>query len=155
MNPVAEASSGDRQRACLLWACTGLFFLRVIGQLEALMLSPPWLPPMSDWYSGLIPYPILVPLQIAILMAMTAVTLHEMRAGPSIRSNRWQPWFRRFAVVYFVVMLLRLIVQLLRGAGDVIDAGGIPVAFHWILALFLLVFARPDIRVQRAGRQLA
>ncbi len=32
----------------------------------------------------------------------------------------------------------------MRGAGGVIAAGGIPVAFHWVLALFLLVLARRD-----------
>ena len=32
--------------------------------------------------------------------------------------------------------------KFLRGAEDVIAAGGIPVAFHWVLALFLLVLSR-------------
>ncbi len=125
----------------LLWACIVMFFLRVVGQLEVLLLAPSWLPPMNDWYSGLIPYPILLPLQIAILMLMSAVVMRERRASPCASAS-WQPWVRNIAIVYFAVMVLRLSVQLLRGADDFIDAGGIPVAFHWILALFLLVLAR-------------
>ena len=131
-------------RVAILWICIALFLLRVIGQLEVLLLAPAWLPPMSDWYSGLIPYPALLPLQIAVLMAMTAVVTREMRGGhgASKQPSTWRPWVRGFAIIYFAVMLLRLIVQLMRGAGSVIDAGGIPVAFHWVLALFLLVLAR-------------
>ncbi|WP_129775117.1 hypothetical protein [Peristeroidobacter soli] len=135
---VLESSSG---RIVVLWSCVALFLLRVLGQLEVLLLAPPWLPSMHDWYSGLIPYPILLPLQIALLMLMSAVVMREMQAGHRARGNG-QLWLRRIAVVYFAVMLLRLIVQFQRGAGNVIDAGGIPVAFHWVLALFLLVLGR-------------
>jgi hypothetical protein len=128
-------------RLVILWTCIGLFLLRVVGQLEVLLLSPSWLPSMHDWYSGLIPYPILLPLQIVLLMIMSAVVMREMDAGHRAPGNG-KVWIRRIAVVYFAVMLLRLIVQFSRGAENVIDAGGIPVAFHWVLALFLLVFAR-------------
>lgn len=132
------------RRVTLLWACIVLFLLRVVGQLEVLLVAPAWLPPMNDWYSGLIPYPMLLPVQIVILMGMTAVTVRALRVehSASVHSGRWRPWVCRIAIVYFALMLLRLLVQLLRGADDVVEAGGIPVAFHWVLALFLLVLAR-------------
>jgi hypothetical protein len=143
MNDRLEAPA-NRERVVVLWTCTFLFLLRVVGQLEVLLAAPPWLPPMNDWYSGLIPYPILVPVQIAILMLMSALAMRETQAGrrTSIDPSCWAPWLRRFAFVYFVVMWSRLWIQLLRGADNVIDAGGIPVAFHWVLALFLLVLGR-------------
>ncbi|MFC4308535.1 hypothetical protein ACFPN2_05520 [Steroidobacter flavus] len=136
-----ESSSG---RIAILWTCVGLFLLRVLGQMEVLLLAPSWLPSMHDWYSGLIPYPILLPLQIVLLMIMSAVVMREMQAerGTPTNSGQGRAWVRRIAVGYFAVMLLRLLVQLLRGAENVIDAGGIPVAFHWVLALFLLVLGR-------------
>ena len=140
----------NRARLVTLWACIFLFFLRVVGQLEVLMVAPPFLPPMSGWYSGLIPYPILVPVQIAILMLMSALVVCEMRAP--FGTGKWMPWVRGFALVYFAVMCLRLMLQFLRGADNVIDAGGIPVAFHWVLALFLLVLARRPSALQRGGR---
>lgn len=136
-------------RATILWVCIGLFLLRVLGQLEVLLLAPPWLPAMDDWYSGLIPYPILLPLQIAILMIMSAVVVRETHAVPRADSANWKRWLHRLAIAYFAVMLVRLAVQLLRGADNVIDAGGIPVAFHWVLALFLLVLARRNSTVGR------
>jgi hypothetical protein len=48
-----------------------------------------------------------------------------------------------FALLYFAAMLGRLFVQLSRGAADVLAAGGIPIMFHWVLALFLLLLSRP------------
>lgn len=141
---LMPASESNRGRLMVLWACTFLFLLRVVGQLEVLLVAPSWLPPMNDWYSGLIPYPMLVPVQIAILMLMSALVMREMQAGRRALSEfgDGMPWVRRFAFAYFVVMWMRLMLQLLRGADDVIAAGGIPVAFHWVLALFLLVLGR-------------
>lgn len=135
--------SSHRQRIVLLWTCVALFFLRVVGQLEALLLSPAWLPSMEQWYSGLVPYALLLPSQIVILMLMAVLVVREQDAshGRGERS-RWRLWVRRFAMGYFVAMVVRLLVHLTRGADDVIAAGGIPVAFHWVLALFLLVLSR-------------
>jgi hypothetical protein len=140
---VGRESPVDHERLVVLGACMFLFLLRVVAQLEVLLVAPPWLPPMHDWYSGLIPYPILVPLQIVILMLMAALVMREMQGRRASNESRaWAPWVRKFAFAYFVLMWVRLMLQLLRGADDVIDAGGIPVAFHWVLALFLLVLAR-------------
>ncbi|HEY0683077.1 MAG TPA: hypothetical protein VGD45_12155 [Steroidobacter sp.] len=146
MNVGNTGRRGHQQRIAILWICIGLFFLRVIGQVEVLLLSPPWLPPMNDWYSGLLPYPLLLPAQIALLMLMSVLVVREMRTEglAFARPERWRTWVRRFALVYFVVMVSRLAIQLFRGADDVIAAGGIPVAFHWVLALFLLVLSRTD-----------
>lgn len=145
MSAVALARHEGRARIIVLWACIGLFFLRVIGQVEVLLLAPSWLPPMTDWYSGLLPYPVLLPAQIVLLMVMSVLVFHEMRINGAVgvRPARWRPWVRSAALVYFAVMVLRLAVQFSRGADDVIAAGGIPVAFHWVLALFLLVLSRP------------
>jgi hypothetical protein len=136
-----------RMRIAVLWACIGLFLLRVLGQIEVVLIAPVWLPPMEAWYSGLLPYPLLLPAQILILMLMTGLTVNEMRrphGGPG------RHWLRVVSLLYFSAMLVRLIVQFLRGADNVIAAGGIPVAFHWVLALFLLVLSRTATRHQLA-----
>ena len=126
-------------RITVLWTCIGLFLLRVLGQLEVVLIAPVWLPPMEQWYSGLLPYPLLLPAQILLLMLMTGLVVREMRGRRFVGERTW---LTITSLVYFAVMLLRLIVQFLRGADDVIAAGGIPVAFHWVLALFLLVLSR-------------
>jgi hypothetical protein len=126
-------------RIAVLWACTGLFLLRVLGQVEVVLIAPAWLPPMEQWYSGLLPYPLLLPAQIALLMLMTGLVVREKRVR---RFAHDRYWLRIVSLIYFAAMLSRLIIQYLRGADNVIDAGGIPVAFHWVLALFLLVLSR-------------
>lgn len=138
--------SSHRRRIVLLWICVALFFLRVVGQLAAPLLSPAWLPSMDAWYSGLVPYPLLLPSQIVVLMLMAALVVREQDASHERgERSRWRHWIRPVALGYFSAMVVRLLVQLTRGADDVIAAGGIPVAFHWVLSLFLLLLSRaPD-----------
>jgi hypothetical protein len=73
-----------------LWICIGLFFARVVGQLEVLLLAPDWLPPMDAWYSGLLPYPVLLPVQIALLMLMSIVAFRT-RAVPQVEGQSIVP----------------------------------------------------------------
>ena len=47
--------------ATLLWICIALFAARVIGQFEVMLFAPDWLPPMEAWFSGLLPYHLLLP----------------------------------------------------------------------------------------------
>ena len=135
-------------RACsaavLLWTCIALFAARVLGQLETLLVQPQWLPDMDAWYSGLLPYPLLLPAQIACLMAMSAVAWNRrVRTGCFARANpRGAYALRIFAGLYFVVMGVRLGVNFIDNGADFWHAGAIPVAFHWVLALFILVSGR-------------
>ena len=46
------------------------------------------------------------------------------------------------ALVYFAFMAGRLALNVLENGAEFWLAGAIPVAFHWVLALFLLVSAR-------------
>lgn len=123
--------------------CIGLFFARVVGQLEVLLLAPDWLPPMYAWYSGLLPYPLLLPLQIALLMLMSIAAFRERtgrQAGGA--KPRTAKLLRLLAGVYFLIMAIRLCIVIRVFGSDYYLHGAIPVAFHWVLALFLLVWTR-------------
>ena len=130
--------------AALLWTCVALFAFRVIGQLEVLLVAPPWLPDMEAWFSGLLPYEVLLPAQIAILMLMAVVARNpRVRNGGFARSHpRSAGALRIFAGIYFAVMAIRLAVNLFDNGADFWREGAIPVAFHWVLALFVLVSSR-------------
>jgi hypothetical protein len=136
-------------RACtagaLLWSCIALFAFRVIAQLQALLLAPEWLPGMDAWYSGLMPYPLLLPVQIGILMIMAVIAWNRrIRNGCFARARpRVAGALRCFALLYFVVMAVRLAVNVNENGADWWSEGALPVAFHWVLALFLLVAGRP------------
>jgi hypothetical protein len=134
-----------------MWICVALFATRVIGQLEVLLVQPGWLPDMDAWYSGLLPYPLLLPAQIAILMSMAVVAWNRrIRTGCFARAHpRICGALRICAAIYFVVMALRLGVNVVNNGADFWRAGAIPVAFHWVLALFILVSGRASEAVGR------
>jgi hypothetical protein len=128
----------------LLWSCIALFAARVVGQFESLLVAPAWLPDMDAWYSGLLPYPLLLPVQMALLMVMAVVAWNRrVRTGCFARSNpRAAGVVRILACIYFVVMAMRLGVNVIDNGAEFWRHGAIPVAFHWVLALFLLVSGR-------------
>jgi hypothetical protein len=128
----------------LLWSCVALFGARVLGQLEALLLAPDWLPDMDAWYSGLLPYYLLLPAQILLLMLMSVVAWNRrIRSGAFARANpRAAGALRIFALLYFTVMAVRLGVNINGNGAEFWREGAIPVAFHWVLALFVLVSGR-------------
>ena len=114
----------------LLTIFLALFIARVLGQLAVVLFHPAWLPPMEAWYSGLLPYPLLLPAQILIIVLMVAMIRQVKRSAPPNRklSNA----LLVFALVYAAGMLLRLLL---------LHKGHIPVFFHWVLAAFLVTYA--------------
>ena len=134
----------SREIAILLWACVALFAARVIGQFEAFTVAPAWLPDMGAWYSGLLPYYLLLPAQIATLMVMAVVAWNRrIRTGRFAAANpRVAAGLRIFACLYFAAMAVRLGLTVFDNGAEFWRAGAIPVAFHWVLALFVLGSAR-------------
>jgi hypothetical protein len=140
---------GQHERATsdpgwLLRATLLLFLLRVVAQVEVWLIAPDWLPPMEAWYSGLLPYPLLLPVQIVLLMLMAAVAYDRASSRPRVarRADRLNTGLRILAIVYFLVMVLRLALTIRTHGPEFYLHGAIPVAFHWVLALFLLALAR-------------
>jgi len=142
-----------REVAALLWSCIGLFAARVIGQFEALVASPSWLPDMDAWYSGVLPYYLLLPVQIALLMVMAVVAWNRrVRTGRfALARPGVARMLRILAVLYFLAMALRLGLDIGANGGEFWREGAIPVAFHWVLALFLLVSSRRSLEVRTFG----
>lgn len=131
--------------AALLWTTTALFLLRVVGQIEVWLLAPSWLPPMQAWYSGLLPYPLLLPAQILLLMLMAVLAYRRTVGTPHARQNRGGlRMLRGLALAYFASMAVRLFWTLRMHGSEFYLHGGIPIAFHWVLALFVLVYARTE-----------
>ena len=121
-------------RATLLWILLALFALRVLGQLLVVAGVAPFLPPMDEWQSGLLPYPVLFASQIAILalLAMVCIQFSHGR-GLFVRRNRW------LATPLWIVGWIYAIGMVVRYA--LLRRDAIPVVFHIVLASFLLVVA--------------
>lgn len=125
----------------LLALLTLLFALRVLGQALVAFVGVAWLPVMEQWFSGLIPYPTLLIIQLLMLMLMVKITGEVWRGKGTfaIRRPHWWQFLMKFSAVYAGVMVLRYVLTMTlhperRWLGDVI-----PVIFHFVLAGFIFV----------------
>ena len=121
-------------RPTLLWILLAAFALRVVGQLLVVAGLAPFLPPMDDWQSGLLPYPLLLASQILILAALATVCVHLSRRRGYFFSRR--PWL---GTPLWIVGWIYAIGMVVRYA--LLRRDAIPVVFHIVLASFLLVVA--------------
>lgn len=123
-----------------LWLFTGLFLMRVAGQLVVRTLRPRWLPPTEDW--NLTPYQLLLPAQIVILGVMVWVDISfTSESGAPASPRPWLGWATLvFAAVYAASMVVRYVVRMARRPGQRWFGGAIPIVFHIVLASWLFVF---------------
>jgi hypothetical protein len=120
------------------------FLLRVVGQLLVALFEVSFLPPMAQWYSGLIPYPVLLPVQIVILLIQAKISRDIWRGVGFIADRRPTAgrFLCRFSYVYFLAMVVRYAVTMYLYPERRWFQGTIPIFFHWILAAYLFVFGR-------------
>ncbi|MGH7325028.1 MAG: hypothetical protein ACREJ9_10340 [Candidatus Rokuibacteriota bacterium] len=132
-----------------------LFLLRVLGQALVALAGVTWLPAMPEWYSGLLPYPLLLPTQIVILAIQTKISLDFFRGRgvfvvPCPRVGRI---LLGGSLLYFGAMVARYVLTMTwyperRWLGT----GTIPIVFHWMLAAYLFTLARFHRAPARAAR---
>lgn len=142
-----------RRYGMALWLLSTLFLCRVIGQALVAFAGATWLPPMREWYSGLLPYPLLLPTQIAILAVMG-------RVNRGVHAGHGWLWTRRpragkalvaFAAAYALAMVVRYAVSgELHPERRWYPPGIIPIAFHFVLASYLYLLGRFTLRHGRA-----
>ena len=125
----------------LLALLTFLFALRVLGQALVGFVGVTWLPAMEQWFSGLIPYPTLLIIQLLMLMLMVKITGEIWRGEGTFAIPRphWSTFLMKFSAVYAAVMVLRYALTMIlrpekRWLGDTI-----PIFFHFVLAGFIYV----------------
>lgn len=129
----------------LLWTLQGLFLLRVLGQVYVGLYAPEWLPPWPEWYSGLLPYPLLLPAQLLLLMWMTVISCDNTRAAGRfyVESARVRRRLRWVAALYAAVMAVRYVVTMVLAPEMRWLHGTIPIAFHWVLAGYIAALTLP------------
>jgi len=125
----------------LLALLTVLFALRVLGQALVAFAGVTWLPVIEQWFSGVIPYPTLLIIQLLMLMLMVKITGEIWRGKGTFATPRphWSQFLMKISAVYAGAMVLRYALTMisrpeLRWLGDVI-----PVIFHFVLAGFIFV----------------
>jgi uncharacterized protein len=142
-----------RRTALLLWVLLALFVCRVVGQLIVVMYAPSFLPPMKEWYSGLMPYPYLLPTQILIMGLFSRVAV-DMTRGVGFWA---QPkpmlgmWLRNFGIVYFLSMVVRYALRMSWYPEERWFGGTIPIIFHWVLASYIIVLGCYHLRASKTS----
>ena len=114
-----------------MWLLLGLFVFRVTGQALVAFLDVEFLPPMEAWYSGLLPYEVLLPSQIVIVAVMARIALDFTRGrGFFFEKNRFfaTAWLW-FGCAYLAAMIARALF---------LWDHPIPIVFHWVLAAFVI-----------------
>ena len=125
--------------ASILWLFTGLFVLRVVGQMLVAVSHQSWLPPMEQW--NLVPYTILLPIQLVFIAVMIWIDLaFTWETGISIATY---PGFGRFLIifsaVYALAMPIRYVIRMSRRPDQRWFGGTIPMVFHIVLASYLYI----------------
>ncbi len=142
-----------RGTALVLWVLLALFLCRVVGQLVVVLYAPSFLPPMQEWYSGLMPYRYLLPAQILIIVIFTNIAL-DITRGTGVWAHqkpRLGLWLRNFGVIYFMSMVVRYVLRMSWHPEERWFGGTIPIIFHWVLATYIIVLGCYQVRGSNSG----
>ena len=155
MSPASEFV--PRRYPVVLGALTFLFACRVLGQLVVALADVAWLPPFERWYSGLMPYAALLPVQLAMIAVMLKIVWDFaredgffLRLGPRVGTILL--WF---SYLYALAMVVRYVVTMLLKPELRWFTGTIPIWFHFVLAAFIYTLGRYQVRGRAAGVQEA
>jgi hypothetical protein len=107
-------SLSPKKIAFMLWLLLSLFICLVLGQLIVVLYAPTFLPPMKEWYSGLMPYRYLLPSQLLIIILFTKIALDISRGLGfwSQPKRRLGLWLRNFGIMYFLAMVVRYVLRM-------------------------------------------
>lgn len=123
---------------------TLLFLLRVLGQALVVFFSIDWLPATEHWFSGLIPYPILLNVQLILLVAMVKIAADVWRGGGLFADPRpsWSRFLIILSAIYAGSMVLRYALTMIYRPDMRWFGSTIPIFFHFVLAGFLYVWGK-------------
>ena len=120
-----------------LWILLGLFCFRVVSQLLQSKFSVPYLPSFNIWHSGALPYHYLVMAQALIILIYGYICM-QFTLEKIVPKKRVGLIFLSLGILYASTMAIRLFVGLFISSSTWFHAY-LPIFFHFILALFLIV----------------
>ena len=140
----------SRRHGPVLAALTLLFGLRVFGQALVAFFSVTWLPSMEQWHSGLIRYPVLFAIQLAMLIVMSKLSMDVCRGRGFFAKQRpsWSRFLVSFSAIYAGAMALRYILTMLYRPELRWFGNAIPIFFHFVLAGFILTLGHYNTKTE-------
>lgn len=139
-----RAMTKERRISLLLIALTSMFVLRVLGQILVVCDLAPWLPPMSAWQSGLLPYPALLAAQILIIALMVRICCDLYRGSGWFFTPRKRlgTWLSVFGSIYLLGAVSRAVLVAIRPEQFAFMAQWIPIVLHMVLASFVVLVGK-------------
>lgn len=137
-------NAAPRRIAPVLWFLLAVFILRVVGQMFVAAGMPGFLPPMEEWQSGILPYPLLVVFQLLIIALFGKICL-DMSGGKgffSVPKRLLGKGLLIFGAVYLAAMISRYIIRMALCPEARWFGGTIPIFLHCDLAVFILIVGR-------------
>ena len=119
-------------------ALAGLFVLRVLAQLILAIHPLAFLPPFQAWHGAVLPYPLLVASQVAIMLVLGSVLWRVRTDAISPRPWKYRMCFT-LGGIYFAFMAFRLLAGLTFLAENPWFSKSLPAFFHVVLATFVLM----------------
>lgn len=132
----------DPRVAGAILVVLGMLFLgRVVGQLLVALREPSRLPPMAEWYSGLLPYRGLLATQALVVVVISTVSIELLLAVPGVVARRPELGTRLLLLgwAYLLAMIVRYVVRMARHPAARWFGRTIPIVFHIVLATWVLV----------------
>jgi len=121
-----------------------LFCFRVLTHLGIVLTGGiEGLPPESEWLSGALPYKYLLAAQLVIIALLFKVCLDFFKhSGIFFHPNKYiAKWLLPIGVLYFAIMIIRYIIRMSLYPQERWLGGSIPIVFHIVLAIFLILLA--------------
>ena len=138
--PALNLMNDPPSLSIVLWLCSVLMFLRVVGQLVVFLRAPAWLPPMAQWQSGLVPYRFLLPTQAVVLFLMFWIASDFWRGSgfwvqPMPRLGRivlaWSYLYAGAMVVRYIIRMARKPDERWLGRHDSHHLHSVLAGFQW------------------------
>lgn len=137
MNEQQSLKESSRKYGYWLIFLLLLFCFRVGAQLLQRFFPVTFLPAFEEWQSGTLPYWVLVVFQITIV-AFCFKTTYQFITGTIRPNHKTGKLCLLFGILYFSIMLFRMVAGLTFAPDHVWLGARIPTLFHLVLASFLL-----------------
>ena len=127
-----------RRYAVVLWLLLSLFCLRVAAQLVQWRGDISFLPPFQAWHSAVVPYWVLLSVQVLIIAGLGKVAF-AFTTGRVTASRRAARIWLTAGMLYMSVMITRLTLGLTLLANHDWFSNRLPTVFHIVLASFIIL----------------
>ena len=116
---------------------TSIFFVRVFLQITQFFFNVDFLPSFGTWQSGVLPYGILIVLQLIILGLSLWTIFNFKKGGPKPIRSKGKAYLI-IGVAYALIMIYRLVAGMTFAKDHYWLDARLPTIFHLILASIVI-----------------